>query len=270
MSQVDILRLREGSRPILFADHGSGGVLAYGKLARHLNSDQPFYVVKANALDDVNHPFKDIYDLVEQYVASMLEICPDGPFMICGRESFILTEVGQQLLSRHKPVPLTIVFDTAPPTRASRRKKKTRGKNPITVRQFASRWYRHLRQILSTHLSSPSNPVKQQQSIAQAYAENYRSDPDSPNRINARLTANYVWRQYHAKVVYMQSKAYRQDLKKANHIQRWKAIADEVDVHETPGSHSSMYDKPQVQVLAHLVQAECDKVAGTLSPRRED
>jgi thioesterase domain-containing protein len=64
--------------------------------------------------------------------------------------------------------------------------------------------------------------------------------------------------------------AYRQDMKKAKHIQRWKDMADEVDVHETPGSHSSMYDKPHVQVLAHLVQAECDKVAGIFSPRRKD
>ena len=116
-------------------------------------------------------------------------------------------------MSRQRSVPLTIVFDTAPP------------------RQIRSR-------------------IEDNDLIG---------DSHLPKKINRKLRANYVIKNYHAKIVYMQSVSYRRTARKALHVQRWKSIADEVDVHVTPGTHKTMFDMPHVQVLAHLVQTECHR-----------
>ena len=259
MSRVDVLKLKAGNRPVLFAVHGSGGLLSYGKIARYLDHDQPMYVVKGKELDKMGYPFRDLYDLAEQYVPAMLAVQPEGPYLICGRYSPIVIEVGQQLLSRGLPVALSMVFDMAPPeyTQKARR----------TLLLASYHWYKRLllRGIAKTTSAGASL-------IRGRAGSRMSSEPDtmkngtglvSGRTVNDSLQANYLLKKYPAKVVYIQCMDFRQAPKKARHIAKWRAVADEVDVRVTPGGHSTMYEKPHVQILARIVQSERDKATAS-------
>lgn len=271
VSQVDIFRLKEGQRPILFAIHASGGILTFARMARHLDPDQPMYVVKGKGLDAPHHPFKDIYELAEHYVAEMLKISPDGPFIICGRQTAILIEVGQQLLLRQKLVISTLVFDTRP----------QQPKN-LPLKRRARNQYRELKGRLSK-LPSLFSPIRVKSSlhslVGRVVSSVHSSTPDlsmvdkvrvrrfidgsssvRPRSINRSLMSNYVMKPYHARIVYIQSAEYRHLRGKADYPEKWRALSDEVVVHTVPGSHAGVFESPNVEILAHVVQSECDSV----------
>jgi thioesterase domain-containing protein len=82
---------------------------------------------------------------------------------------------------------------------------------------------------------------------------------DSPAMVNRKMGVKQWQEHYPAKIVYMQSEVYAHDVKRSLHVDRWRAFAEEVDVHVTPGTHSTMFEKPNVAILAHLVCAACGK-----------
>ena len=90
-------------------------MISFGRLARALDREQPLYLVKGEGLDKPDHGFRDLTDLADRYAAALMDALPAGPYLLCGRESYILIEVGHRLLAAGKQVPVTIVFDTAPP-----------------------------------------------------------------------------------------------------------------------------------------------------------
>jgi thioesterase domain-containing protein len=170
--------------------------------------------------------------------------------------------VGQQLLSRKKPVPLTLVFDTAHPRQFRR---EAGWKDSGTLLHPTADFNQRLQGSVTITQKLPSDRPKKVNFEANTFSEigNYdrKTSPNHPRQINKQLQANYLLKDYRAKVVYIQNVSFSQEVKKVQHVKRWKSIADEVDIHITPGTHETMFSKPQVQVLARLVQTECDKVS---------
>lgn len=268
MSHVEITKLKEGTRPILFAVHASGGVLTYGRLARHLDSNQPVYLLKGKGLDTARHAFRDIHHLARCYAEEIVRIQPDGPFMICGRTGEITLETGQQLMQLGKTVSLTMVFDNAPHWEWSKGKEPSRLRRVVfrTRRRLSIATYHLLDRLgaLSARVSPQLQTVGSLSLFDRVRIKKFseKRSPIRPKRINWDLFVDYVVKPYHAKLVYIQSIG--QKHKKMDYVEKWKAIADEVVYHMTPGEHSTMYEPPHVHVLAHLVQKECDAAVNSV------
>lgn len=272
MSQVKVVKLSEGSRPVLFAAHASGGVLTYGRLARHLDSDQPLYLLKGEGIDTTDHAFRDIYHLARYYAEEIIRIQPDGPFMICGRTSEIVLEVGQQLMKLGKSVALTMVFDNGPP------KRWRKGQAPGELRRMLFRGRRKLSIAVSRLLDqvdavSARLPARLRFFSGLSHLSGIRIQrfsrkrgPRRPKRINWDLFADYAVQHYRARFIYVQSIGQKQ--KKGEYVDNWKALVDQLVYHMVPGEHSTMYDAPHVHVLAHIVQKECNIAAD--NPSRND
>lgn len=260
MSHVEVVKLSEGTRPVLFMVHASGGVLTFARLARHLHPEQPCYLLKGRGIDTTRHPFRDIYHLAACYAEQIIEIQPQGPYMICGRQPETVIEVGQQLLRRGKTLSLTIVFDNGPPRHRpgagepkGLRRLLFRGRRTLSL--AVSRLFGWMRAGLSGRGTTVDLTLWDRVRLERFAG---KRSADRPKYINRDLFTDYVPTPYHSKVVFIQS--LDQKRKKADYVDRWRTAADEVVYHTTPGGHSSMYELPHVHVLAHLVQRECDNV----------
>lgn len=264
MSRVDIIELKGGSRLPLFAIHAAGGVISFGRLARALDPDQPLMLVKGKGLDSPDHSFEDLHELAEHYAAAIMEFFPEGPYLLCGRETFSLIEVGQRLLAADKAVPATIVFDTAPPATNPfvKRPPRVRSNRPGDI---LKRWYSTARAKLSIFMNRGQALSFRQRfqngTLKIGGTRISGSGSRQPSKINQKMGVKDWQTHYPAKVVYLESEAYAHDVKRALHADRWRAFADEVEVHVTPGSHSTMFEQPHVRILAHLVCAACATAA---------
>ena len=105
-------------RPLFFVHVGSGQVLCYLELARHLGTDQPFYGLQDNnsyeagAVNDI-----PITEMARYYIDSLRTVQPAGPYILGGWSfgGLVAYEMALQLTGQGEEVPLLILLDTATP-----------------------------------------------------------------------------------------------------------------------------------------------------------
>lgn len=114
-----VVPLQEGgSRPPLFLIAGVGGhVFTFHKFARLLGADQPVYGVKAIGVDGKRRPPDRMEEIAAAYAAEILEVCPQGPYVLGGYSvgAVVALELALQLRARGREVPLLVVFDMTAP-----------------------------------------------------------------------------------------------------------------------------------------------------------
>jgi oxalate---CoA ligase len=106
---------RSGARRPFFCVHGgSGNVLEFDFLARHLDPEQPFYGLQARGLDGVTPPHVRIEDMAADYVADIRAVQPDGPYLLGGVAigGLVALEMARQLRAGGDRVPFLGLFDT--------------------------------------------------------------------------------------------------------------------------------------------------------------
>jgi len=104
-----------GSKPPLFLMHAAGGnIMFYRQLASHLDGDQPLYGLQSQALSGGAADFCTIEEMASQYVQAILEVQPDGPYLVGGycMGGTISLEAAQQLRRLGKEVALVAMFET--------------------------------------------------------------------------------------------------------------------------------------------------------------
>jgi thioesterase domain-containing protein len=94
----------------------SGEILAYERLSRHLDNDQPVYGLKAIP-DDGAAPISN-EALAERYVRVIRSVQPHGPYRLAGWSAggLIAYEMARQLLSENEPVEFLGLIDSEPGT----------------------------------------------------------------------------------------------------------------------------------------------------------
>ncbi|NTU79349.1 MAG: SDR family oxidoreductase [Chloroflexales bacterium] len=104
-----------GTRPPLFCVHAAGGnVLLFRDLARHLGPDQPVYGLQAQGLDGQLPVLTSIEAMAERYVAEILRMRPEGPYLLGGycMGGTVAIEMAQRLRAQGHQVPVLAVFET--------------------------------------------------------------------------------------------------------------------------------------------------------------
>lgn len=123
----------EGSRPPLFLAHGvSGQLLRYVPLVHLLDPAQPVYGLRLTADLARAHRVR-IPELAQHYVDGMVEVCPEGPYLLAGFSfgGILMCEIAHQLEVRGSDVAFLGLLDTEPrqspsPTRAQREVRQIR------------------------------------------------------------------------------------------------------------------------------------------------
>jgi thioesterase domain-containing protein/acyl carrier protein len=99
--------------PIFMVPGVGGNVLVFAKLAKLLGPDQPFYGLQARGLDGKETPFISVPEMARHYIAEILALRPQGPYVLLGicTGGLIAYEMAQHLCEQGKAVTL-VMMDT--------------------------------------------------------------------------------------------------------------------------------------------------------------
>ena len=104
-----------GSKTPIFLIHGGGlNILLFRTISAYFDKDQPVYGLQALGLNHETDVPWSIEEIAERYAAEILEVCPNGPYVIAGYSlgGFIAFEVAKQLKAMGKEIKLLGVMDT--------------------------------------------------------------------------------------------------------------------------------------------------------------
>ena len=118
-SQSPLVKIHStGSKRTFFCVHPVGGnVLCYVDLARHLDSNQPFYGLQAPGLDGQTEPFEQIEDMAAHYIDAIRTMQPEGPYLLGGWSmgGIVAFEMATQLHKQCQEVALLALLDSRLP-----------------------------------------------------------------------------------------------------------------------------------------------------------
>jgi amino acid adenylation domain-containing protein len=270
-----------GTRTPLFLIHPIGGeVFGYGRLARYLGNDRPFYGIQARGLDGLEEPFTDMRAMASYYLEIVRSVQPAGPYLLGGYSlgAVIAFEMAQQLSQSGEEIAFLAALDEEAPIAEDDAALGL--SRPINTMRNLPYWLldhvvkRSLREVfvdVRRHLKRVGRNVGNR--IVPLHIEAHRENlgdvldvatlPDTHRRVSEGLFAalsGYRARAYKGRVTLFRTRA--QPLFRAlGKDKGWKELAAQgVDVRIVPGNHLNMYDEPHVQVLAREIKACLEEI----------
>jgi amino acid adenylation domain-containing protein len=266
----------KGKNPPFFCVHPILGVVfPYYELAYHLGTNQPFYALQPLGIDGEQTPLTRIEDMAAYYISALRVVQPNGPYFIGGWSfgGLVAFEMAQQLQKAGHQVAQLAILDTLAPVRANKPSFWDGFKFLLTT---VSRniWpflldYFYLRLAPDKHPSDGNvswNSILGQMAIANLMPEETRGRILNSLTIrpmwrvfqaNSQATLSYVPQTYPGRItLYRSSEQPR--IARQNPTVGWSELAMEpVEIHTVPGNHLTMLRKPNVQVLAEKLMANC-------------
>ena len=271
-----------GSKFPFFCMPGSGGnVIYFHQLARHLGQERPFYALQARGLDGQSAPFTCVEDIATYYLEAIRTLQPQGPYLLGGHSfgALVAFEMAQQLERQGQTVVFLAILDLPAlhPDREPTELDWEEGKWMATIahileslsgktlelceQDFLALDTNTQLELLSTRLESvnllpPDTGINYVRSLVQVIKADelaflrYVPPTGYPNQITLFKTSD----------------VYQDELGMLDEIPTdpawgWERLSTKpVEVHEIPGSHTSMLTEPHVQVLADKLKKCLDEI----------
>jgi thioesterase domain-containing protein len=117
---VVLLPLSGGAneRPPLFCVHPVTGIAwCYAGLPRLLGGDRPVYGLQSRVVDPAQPPYRDLAEMVDEYVAHIRSVRPQGPYHLLGWSlgGNVAHAVAARLEATGEQVALLALLDSYPP-----------------------------------------------------------------------------------------------------------------------------------------------------------
>jgi thioesterase domain-containing protein len=242
-----------GSRPPIFCVHSaSGSAYVYGGFARVLPPDQPLYAFEAPGLDGSDQaPVESIEELAIRYALVLRDTGP-GPYALLGWSmgGLVAFETARRLLHAGEAVQRLIVIDAPPPV----------GHRRLPESEI-SKYF--LAELLGQRVQPSDGPTSEEEPDMDDLLAQVRAvggplgdlDVDQLRRryqvfrANLRGTGKYrsAWRFPGRLMVIRASESV--SLRSA-----WAGFAAEIDEHEVPGNHYSIWESDRLPALCRLIQ----------------
>lgn len=247
-----------GSNPPLFCAHGGGGnVLSFEALARHLGTDQPLYGLQSFGLDG-GTPYTRVEEMAEHYLRDILAFQPEGPYFLEGMSfgGLVAFEMAHELTRMGKEVAFLALLDTRPRgiQKSLRRESVARRMElrlseylalgrPDKHRYLKNRRDEMLKGIRGRFTGATPPPVSVEESNTARIIRTVRE-------ANLIAALNYDPKPYHGPVTIFWA---RESFVNSTHRFRlgWNILApDRLEMIAVPGTHITMFEEPNVRVLA--------------------
>lgn len=272
----------QGSRSPFFCAAPIGGqVFGYYDLARHLGREQPFYGLQAPSPADIGNVHARIEDMSDEYIEAIRGVQSEGPYFIGGQSfgGLVAFDIAQRLRQQGQEVALLALLDSWSPVMLE---KLPEANDDAMLLALIARTL--AREQNKTLLLSPDglrdfgpedqlNYFLEQARMAGILGQNIPADIGIPyirrfvGGFRARLAAarSYVARVYPGHVTLF--RATEEDAVSVKELADagwdieeptygWAQLSSEsVEVHFVPGTHETIGQEPNVQVLADLLAA---------------
>ncbi|MBW4476879.1 MAG: AMP-binding protein [Tolypothrix brevis GSE-NOS-MK-07-07A] len=255
-----------GSQPPLFFVHPLGGeILCYRDLANHLGSEQPVYGLQPQGLDGEQAPLTSIEDMAAHYIQEIKSIQGNGPYFLGGYSfgGIVAFEMAQQLCKQGEKVGLLVMFDTSRPG--------TERRSP-----FLKRFLEHINNFVQ------QGPIYLQQKLVgwrewgtYQIREKYKRFLEKSNRLpeddkhlaiidaNVLAQSQYMFQVYPGQMTLLRTDDKNRDDAVGMHYDPqfgWgELVTGGIDIHYISGSHLSLLEEPNVQLLAEKLKLCLEK-----------
>ena len=275
----------KGSKPPFFWIHslggdGGGGFFYYRKLAELLGPDQPSFGVRSP-----EEPFDRIEDMAAFYVSELRKSQPEGPYYLGGFcfGGNVAFEMAQQLTALGEEVALLVMLETSPPNLDQKQSwSATAAKYSIenlleNVKDFVhhspqdrltmlKQKSQRLTKKIRNKIAPPSEDAKPAELSDVMDLTNYPKDYVKYAETHWQALTRYKPKPYAGEITLFRAK--KQGLTNFNHTLGWEALVDgRVEVTVIPGTHESMLQEPNVQIIATelkklLIDAQSKHIRG--------
>jgi acyl-CoA synthetase (AMP-forming)/AMP-acid ligase II/thioesterase domain-containing protein len=115
------LQLSGRKTPLFCVHPGNGEVFVLVNLAKYFLNDRPFYALRPKGFNDGEEHFRSVRQMVETYVAAILQRQSEGPFAIAGYSlgCEVAFEIAKELQARGNQVGFLGCIDSGPRRHAS-------------------------------------------------------------------------------------------------------------------------------------------------------
>jgi aspartate racemase len=260
----------KGSLPPLFCIHAGGAnVLIYRPLARHLGMEQPVYALQARGLDGLMEPLTRVEEMASHYLKEIRSLQPEGPYHLLGASfgGLVAFEMAHQLNAQGQQVALLAMLNTNCPVytllhrvRCQLGHLKQRG-----LRSHAQNIGRAVAVRLNKRLVKADgfNVVDRE---LQSLMERREDSDDALIRTVFgiyRASEDYqpVGKIYSGKITFFWAQDDESDFED-NRLGWRRLAAGGLEVHSVPGTHGSMREEPNVQILAAELRPCLERARG--------
>ena len=255
----------KGSRIPIFCVHALGAsVLFYHKLASYLGPDQPFYALQSPLGSEGQAQQFSIEELASLYVRELRTFYPEGPYLLGGASlgGLIAFEMSQQLIAQGVEPGLLVLFDAIVPGSGQRISSKD---------QLSCHW-RNFREHGMSYLSQRGrskveywryrlNRGAQLLKCTFCKLANLSVPPDlrtfEAEEAHRRALARYNVRLYSGRITLVRAVDASDSV--ASHRDSslgWRNVAGNgLEIHDVPGGHNSIFEEPNVRILAETLHA---------------
>jgi amino acid adenylation domain-containing protein len=250
-----------GSKPPFFCIHGLGGeVLCFRELAMHLGSEQPFYGLQPQGLDE-KYPFHTrIEDMATHYIQEIQTLQSSGPYFLGGYSfgGIVAFEMARQLQEQGEQVGILVMLDSCRPgykwqasflKRVFLHLENLVQQGPIYLWQQAVKWSywrkRHLQNKYKRYLEGAL----------------YLPETDKHLKIidtNIQAISEYIFSPYLGRAILLRTDDQSRDEAIGMQYDPQFGWGDLVfgglDVHYVSGSHLEILKEPDVELLAETLR----------------
>ncbi|WP_052754408.1 thioesterase domain-containing protein [Calothrix sp. 336/3] len=254
-----------GSQAPLFLIHPLGGeTLCYHHLAKKLDIDQPIYALQPQGLDGKSTPHTTVEEMANYYLQAIRTVQPQGPYFLGGYSfgGVVAFEMAQQLQKQGEAVAQLILIDTCRPNYIQRIPLLAR--IPLYVQRYLlnpSKIFPEIHRIWRQY----SQKQKYQHLLnATPHIADVTKDLDAEDlhvkvaEANALAFSNYDYLTYDGSLTLLRTEDKNRSQAlgmKYDSLFGWgEVVTGEIDLDYIPGSHLSLLQEPNVQVVAEKLQ----------------
>ena len=257
----------QGERPPVFFVHvGSGNVLCYLDLARHVGLDQPFYAIQDPTLSGAMPQFESIEATAAHYIECIRAAQASGPYMIGGWSfgGLVAFEMARQLNTAGEEVSLLAILDSGTPE--IEREFEKRSDDAMLLAILAHEMYLpvtadELRQLEpEQRLHFVADHMNRAGLIFDNAAEVVRGQLDTFKYRN-RVTIGYDPGPYAGSIsLFVAADREPDQADYPDVIEGWRKLAlGGLEVFSVPGAHHEIGREPNVQVVAAQLRRSIDR-----------
>lgn len=255
-----LIELQKGGAeksPLFLVHPGGGFVFYYRELVRYLPEDQPVYAFQSLGLDPGTTPLKSIEEMASLYMEEMLDVCPDGPYLLGGASlgGFVAYELAQQLKCRGKKVSLLTMIDTPGP--GDQMPLRTDDDAEIVSLIFGDKVDLDLQQLKNKPLSEIVEAVvaqSQKDPGLSELTEEFVSSSIHVTKYNQQAMFNYQPKPYTGNILYFRHTEILCEYAKFPERPWMELAEDGLEFHKVPGNHYSMNFDPHVVHIANILR----------------
>ena len=255
---------REGTaRPLFIVHAGGGHLMCYHQLAQRLAPDQPLYGLQARGLDDGLPPLEGVHAMAAYYLEGVRRAQPAGPYRLAGWSygGMVAWEMARAIHAQGGEVELLVMIDTLRPE-----KRDTAG----LALDHASVLRRVLTDVfgwggtasITVDALRPLEPEAQLALAARRLGPRILPPERVPEvaaltrvrMANHNATVDYEVRPYAGRLTYFRSRGSAGLSSAEETVRYWGRMAGSFGLHEVPGAHGTLLDRPHVDTLAAVLR----------------